>query len=83
MPDNTDMVYVRGEMAKAEPAPAGQRGLAHWARTNLFATPVDTILTVIALLVLAWFLPSLLRWLFIDAVWNGADRTVLLTIACG
>ncbi len=48
-------------------------------RQNLFATPKDAVLTIMGLLVLAWLVPDAVNWLFIKAVWSGADRTVCAT----
>ena len=78
-----DLSFVRTELEPARPAPAGDRGLVRWLRVNLFATPLDSVLTVIGLLVVAFTIPPILRWAFIDAVWSGADRTVCATIAQG
>ena len=71
--------FVRSEMLKAEAPPTSTTGFGHWLRQNLFATPKDTALTIIALLVLAWLLPDAINWLFIQAVWSGTDRTVCAT----
>ena len=78
-----DLSYVRMEMINAQEAPARDRGLVRWLRTNLFATPLDTVLTLIGLLFLAWALPPILRWAFIDAVWSGPDRSVCATVIQG
>lgn len=77
------VAYVRSEMERPLAAPAGQKGIVHWARTNLFATPVDTALTLVALAVLAWFLPPVIRWLFIDAQYTGDNRSFCATISQG
>jgi general L-amino acid transport system permease protein len=76
-------VFVRDEMERPQAAPMGQKGPVHWMRTNLFATPLDTVMTLIALAILAWFVPPVLRWLFIDAQWTGTDRTYCATLAQG
>ncbi|MET3660039.1 amino acid ABC transporter permease [Aquamicrobium ahrensii] len=78
-----DISWVRTEMVLADAAPRSQVGLSAWLRKNLFATPVDSILTVIALLVVASFLPRILDWLFFNAVWTGTDRTACLTTEQG
>jgi general L-amino acid transport system permease protein len=78
-----DLSWVRTEMALAQAAPRSQVGATAWARKNLFATPTDTALTVLALLAIAWFLPQILNWLFFGAVWTGADRTACLTTEQG
>ena len=78
-----DMSWVRTEMALAEAAPRSQVGPAAWIRKNLFATPVDSAMSVFSLLLLAWAIPQVLNWLFFDAVWTGADRTACLTTEQG
>lgn len=71
--------YVRTQMLTQEAPPTKTSGLGVWLRTNLFATPKDAALTIIALLALAWLVPDAINWLFIKAVWTGADRTVCAT----
>ena len=78
-----DLSYVRIEMINAQAAPAGERGIGKWMRTNLFASPGDTVLTIIGILLVAYFVPNMVRWAFVDAVWTGPDRTVCATIAQG
>jgi general L-amino acid transport system permease protein len=78
-----DLSFVRAEMVIAQAAPARDRGLYRWLRTNLFATVADTVLTIIALLLIAYFIPPFIRWAFIDATWVGSDRSVCATVAQG
>ena len=78
-----DMAFVRTEMAAVEPPPRRISGVGHWLRTNLFATPRDTVLTVLALLFVGYTLPSLIDWAFIQAAWTGSDRTACATTAQG
>lgn len=78
-----DMSWVRTEMALAQAAPRSQVGFGAWVRKNLFATPGDSLLTVLGLLVIAWALPQILNWVFFNAVWTGADRTACLTTEQG
>ncbi|WP_026623308.1 general L-amino acid transport system permease protein [Ensifer sp. WSM1721] len=75
--------FVRASMIEASPAPALESGIVFWLRKNLFATPQDTVLTIISLLVLAWLVPPVIQWLFIDAAWTGGGRGVCATIAQG
>ncbi|MDI6026361.1 amino acid ABC transporter permease [Corticibacterium sp. UT-5YL-CI-8] len=79
----TDFVYVRKELEQPLPPPASQHGLVHWIRTNLFASPLDSVLTIFGLLVIAYFLPPILSWVFINAQWTGSDRSVCATVAQG
>jgi general L-amino acid transport system permease protein len=78
--DTISTSFVRSEMLEAKVAPNSQGGVANWLKVNLFATPKDTVLTIIFGLLLAWLIPDMIRWLFIDAVWSGSDRSVCATV---
>ncbi|MBI1620394.1 amino acid ABC transporter permease [Aquamicrobium zhengzhouense] len=78
-----DLSYVRTEMLAPQPAPNRERGFGAWLRANLFASPIDTVLTLLGLFLVVWFVPNFLRWAFIDAVWSGPDRSVCATIPQG
>lgn len=79
----SDLSYVRTTMVSPELPPAKDRGIVKWFRVNLFASVTDTVLTLLAILFIAWYLPPVLRWAFVDASWVGTDRTVCATIAQG
>ena len=78
-----DMSWVRTEMVLAQDAPKSHVGPGAWARKNLFASPTDSVLTIIAVLLIAWAVPHILNWLFFNAIWSGADRTACLTTEQG
>ncbi|MBY5792892.1 amino acid ABC transporter permease [Rhizobium leguminosarum] len=75
--------FVRTSILAAEPPPPGERGAVAWIRRNLLATPKDVILTILALALIAWAVPQLVNWLFIQAVWSGPDRTFCATTLQG
>lgn len=75
--------WVRTELAPAGPPPRLQGGAAAWLRKNLFATPLDSVLTVMALLAIAWAVPQLVNWTILQAQWTGTDRTACLTVDQG
>ncbi|MCD6582813.1 MAG: amino acid ABC transporter permease [Desulfuromusa sp.] len=52
--------------------PVTDVGILGWLRTNLFSTWYNSLLTVIMLLLLVWLLPPLVRWAFIDSLWNSS-----------
>lgn len=83
MAENNSLQFVRQELAAPQKPPSQEIGPWAWARRNLFGSVFDTILTILAILALAWILPDLLSWLFIDAIWQGTDRTFCATIAQG
>jgi general L-amino acid transport system permease protein len=64
-------------MPTQPPPPAGA-GLAPWLRTNLFSSPVNIALTLLCIVFIAWAVPSLVKFLLLDAVWSGADRQACL-----
>lgn len=78
-----DLTFVRTEMVLAQMAPSRERGFAAWVRKNMFASVSDTVLTLLGLFVIVWFVPGFLRWAFVDAVWTGSDRSVCATLAQG
>ena len=75
--------FVRQSMLEPKPAPSNQTGASHWIRTRLLATPKDVVLTVLALALIAYIVPGMINWLFIDAVWTGTDRTACATVIQG
>jgi general L-amino acid transport system permease protein len=79
----SQQAYVREQMEPVLPAPSNQQGLLHWLRANLFATHKDAILTIIAALLLVYYIPPLINWLFLSAQWTGTDRSVCATVAQG
>ncbi len=50
-----------------------QRPLS-WIRQNFFSSPLQILLTLLALWLLYWVVPPLVRWAFIDASWIGETR---------
>ena len=75
--------FVRASMIEGSAPPAAEGGVVRWLRDNLFATPKDTVLTIISLLLLAWLVPPAIQWLFVDAAWTGGGRGVCATVAQG
>jgi general L-amino acid transport system permease protein len=74
-------VFVRTAPAPLMPPPFASTGVIGWVRLNLFNTPLSAVLTFVVILLAFWTVPPLLRFLFIDAVWSGADREACLATA--
>lgn len=70
----TDIGFVRTELVEARRAPNMSSGPVAWMRKNLFSTPLDTVLTILGLLFLAWVVPPLYGFFFGNAV--GPNGTV-------
>jgi len=74
-----DLIYVRREEEPILPPPVRQTGAVAWLRANLFSSASNTILTLIAIALVIWIVPPVIRWAFVDAVWSGGDREACLT----
>jgi general L-amino acid transport system permease protein len=56
----------------APPAPAAaSNGVMGWLRANLFSSPLNAVLTLLSLGLMALVLPPLIRWGVINATWTG------------
>lgn len=67
--------FVREGSTAVLPPPRSARGPLAWLRQNLFSTPGSAALTLAALAFVAWTVPDLVRYLFVDAVWSGDGAT--------
>ena len=70
----SDVQFLRQTPAATLPPPSSRAGVFGWLRVNLFSSPFNIALTLIAILFIAWIVPPLIRFLLIDATWSGADR---------
>lgn len=75
------VAYVREAPVESLPPPISARGPIGWVRANFFATPFDAVLSIVMLLLIAWVVPPLVKFLVIDAVWTGKDREACLETA--
>src|SRR5437660_7648875 len=57
----------------AEPRPPAAAGPLGWLRANLFSSVSNTVLTVLAVALLAVTIPSVIRWALVDAVWSAPN----------
>lgn len=73
MTDTISSGYVRGQSGPVMPPPIFSRGALAWVKTNLFSDIFSSILTILALGVLVWIIPGIVRFLFVDAVWTASD----------
>jgi len=70
--------FVRMQPIEAMPPPRSMTGAIGWLRENLLSTPFNIALTIICILLLAWIIPGVVNFLFIDAAWTGVDRNACL-----
>lgn len=53
-----------------EAPPLSTVGPIAWVRNNLFSSPMNALLTLLAVAILVVTIPPLVRWAFIDATWS-------------
>lgn len=63
--------FVRSTIEEARPAPRRTTGVVAWLQKNLFATPADTILTLLGIAFLIWSVPPIYNFLIGHAVPPG------------
>jgi general L-amino acid transport system permease protein len=59
--------------------PNANAGVIGWMRANLFNNIINSVLTVLALALLASIVPPLVNWIFIDAIWGAAQSQTCRT----
>jgi general L-amino acid transport system permease protein len=69
-----ELHFIQPALIEGRAPPQRLTGTIAWLRQNLLSTPFNIALTILIILLLAWIIPELLKFLFIDAVWTGADR---------
>ena len=74
----TELAFVRHTTIAPRPPPATITGALGWLHANLLSSPFNIALTILIGLLLAWAIPEIVKFLFIDAVWTGSDREACL-----
>ncbi|KQW23107.1 amino acid ABC transporter permease [Afipia sp. Root123D2] len=83
MTDQTASSFVRQEIAPPRTPPIATTGLAIFVRTRLLSSPFNIMLTIVSALLLWLTIVPTVRFLLVDAVWSGADRTACLQANVG
>jgi len=83
MSDIAAPTFIREDLVAERAAPVKTTGVIGFLRTRLFSSPGYVLLTIVSAL-LIWFtvIPAL-RFLFVDAVWQGHDREACLAQNAG
>jgi general L-amino acid transport system permease protein len=68
------LAYVQRTPVAALPPPLSESGAIGWLRANLFSSWFNAALTIVVVLLLIWLVPPMVKFLLIDAVWDGASR---------
>ncbi|MES2196941.1 MAG: amino acid ABC transporter permease [Pseudomonadota bacterium] len=70
--------FVRQELVPERAAPIKTTGFVGFLRTRLFNSPTNILLTIVSILLLWFTVMPAVKFLLIDAVWSGTDRTACL-----
>jgi general L-amino acid transport system permease protein len=70
--------FVRKELVPEREAPVKTTGFIGFVRTRLLNSPTNIVLTILSLLLLWFIVIPTLKFLLVDAVWQGSDRNVCL-----
>src|ERR1700738_1840901 len=75
--------FVRLDLVPERPAPVKTTGFVGFLRTRLFNSPTNILLTIVSILLLWFTVIPVLKFLLIDAVWQGTDRNACLAENAG
>jgi general L-amino acid transport system permease protein len=70
--------FVRQELIPERAAPVKVTGFVGFLRARLFNSPTNILLTIAGTLLLWFTIVPAVKFLLVDAVWNGKDRTACL-----
>ena len=68
------LAYVRVKPFEPLPPPLVASGALGWLRENFLSGWLNIALTALCVALLVWIVPPLVKFLIIDAVWDGAGR---------
>lgn len=78
MSDIATSPFVRKDLVPERPAPIKTTGFVGFLRTRLFNSPTNILITIVSALLLWFIAVPALKFLLVDAVWSGKDRTACL-----
>jgi len=83
MSDIATSSFVRQELVPKRPAPIKTTGFIGFLHTRLFNSPTNILLTIVSILLLWLTVIPAVKFLLVDAVWRGADRSACLAENAG
>jgi general L-amino acid transport system permease protein len=78
MSDIAASSFVRQDLVPERPAPVKTTGLVGFLRTRLFNSPTNVLITTVSVLLLWFIVFPAIKFLLVDAVWSGNDRSACL-----
>jgi general L-amino acid transport system permease protein len=83
MSDITASSFVRRDLVPERAPPVKTTGFVGFLRTRLLNSPTNILLTIVSILLLWFTVIPALRFLLVDAVWQGSDRNACLAENAG
>ncbi|MDB5565348.1 MAG: amino acid transporter rane protein 2, family [Tardiphaga sp.] len=83
MSDLANSAFISKELIAERPAPIKTTGFVGFVRTQLLNSPTNVLLTIASILLLWFTVIPAIRFLLVDAVWQGKDRTACLAENAG
>jgi general L-amino acid transport system permease protein len=83
MSDIAASSFIRQTLVPERAAPVKTTGFIGFLRTRLLNSPTNILLTIVSLLLIYVIVVPTLRFLLVDAVWRGNDRTACLAENAG
>jgi general L-amino acid transport system permease protein len=83
MSDQAASAFIRQELVPERAAPIKTTGFAGFVRTRLLNSPGNILLTIASALLLWFTVVPAVKFLLIDAVWQGKDRNACLAENAG
>jgi general L-amino acid transport system permease protein len=80
---DAQLTFVRQEMIAPSPPPLATGGIIGWMRERLFASVLQSLLTVVSAVLLVLVIWPTFRFLVLDAVWTGSSRSACLPETVG
>jgi general L-amino acid transport system permease protein len=74
--------FVRRDPLPELPPPTGETGVLRWLRVNLFSSVGNTVLTLVALYAIVWFVMQLTPWIA-NGVWDANSLSECRTKLAG
>ncbi len=71
--------FVRRELVPERPAPVRTSGFIGFLRNRLFNSPTNILITIASALLLWFVVVPAIKFLLVDAVWSGNDRSACLS----
>ncbi|MEM9140326.1 MAG: amino acid ABC transporter permease, partial [Pseudomonadota bacterium] len=67
------VAFVAAGSIPPSPPPPSTTGAVGWLRENLFSGVFNSILTVLAIILIVMMVPGMIQWAFVDGVWIASS----------